>query len=367
MKKLFFNKTEFQWICAQRLGHVLWELKLHSSNANKRKRKLIIFYPNYGITRHLNYLSKRNVRLIPINKYLYFLFNAFTKPINIIIKKIFFRKVRFWGRYSNDFIGTIFDFTLVKKRIYSEDEYFNVPLIKNNFKKFSVNKHSNILKNLQLESKKYVIIHVRETGYFKDHHRRMNKESKIENFSSALDYLQSINLPVVRMGDPQIMYYEHKNLINYCTSKHYSPQNDVILSSLAKFAIVNFSGFRYLPALFNVPMLTLNAFPVTGADLVNQSAILFKKIIKNNKPLSVEDSIGLHYRSDKDYVKNNINIIDNSSSEILNATKFFVEFIENGYSENIVDMKKSFEEIIIKSQANKSYFFPDAFVNMIKL
>lgn len=367
MKKLINRNIEFQWICVERIGHVFRELMYHASNAKKRKKKLIVFYPNYGVKRHLNYVKREDVKLISLNKYIYFIINYFTKMLNVLINKVFFNN-NYLGRYSNDFIGTLFDLFLVKHKVDSFEKYCINRHMLDHFSKFYVKgDNGNIFNSLNISPKNYIVLHVRETSYFGDDNRKMNKEADINNYIKALDYLEELNVPVVRMGDPKVLEFSHNNLINYCTSEFYSPQNDIVLSGNARFAMINCSGYRYLPYILGIPTLTVNAFPYGGTDLSKNSAVLFKKIKKNGSYLSLNESIGLYYVSDEEYEKRNIMIEENSGEEILQATKSFLDYLNQGHSKNIIDMADTFRKKINSSEFDIGFIRPDSYVNMIRL
>jgi putative glycosyltransferase (TIGR04372 family) len=193
---------------------------------------------------------------------------------------------------------------------------------------------------LDLLSKKYICLHVRDTGYYNDPWRRTYRNADIDNYSLALDYLINKGYYVVRLGDPKtkpLSYYSDL-VLDYPFLALRSPEMDLFLTKCCSFFIGMQSGMNIVAELFDKPILQVNMYePFFCAPLKSIDRGLLKKAYykDSEKPLSLSEWFNLPFKyMDYRSLHSDSDIIfkENDPQEILEAVKRFVVEFESGFS-----------------------------------
>lgn len=201
----------------------------------------------------------------------------------------------------------------------------------------------------------YVCISSRDNDYSVDHNDySVTKEmigklrnSCIETYSMAVDYLGKEKLQAVRMGAMVKGPYRHSNVVDYAFIG-YSSFMDVYLAYNCKFFVANLSGITTLPVLCGKPVVLVNvalftvrydAMPFTTEDT---TIMVCKKMYdtKRDRFLTLREMIEYEVASstlDMNmaegtsllYERNGIIAVDNSPAEILAAVKEMNDRINN--------------------------------------
>lgn len=187
---------------------------------------------------------------------------------------------------------------------------------------------------------KVVVLHSRDSVYDQTvKNENMNtqkyRNSSAESFISIVDFLNSMNYSVIRIGK----YESAEQIPNIKTIKsaqlsHYEEQVlDVYLSSSCALFIGSASGASNLAAIWNVPIFLLNILPYALLRPHTRNSMAIPKLLKTNGR-----TLGANYvfenkfhwfRDDKKYDANGLDIVINKPEDCIDDFKdFFKAFVE---------------------------------------
>lgn len=213
----------------------------------------------------------------------------------------------------------------------------------------------------------FVCVHVRDNAYKNDSGRRNQdynlsmRNSDINNYKQTILYLLDKNYWVIRMGQSAEKKLEisHPKFIDYPFSQFKNHCLDLYLVKNCKFMICTQSGLQSLAMLFEKPVLTTNSIRIFESKSTNEfSRVISKKPFwkKNKKFITLENYLKLKYMYHHVFhVNNEIDFEENSSDEILEATKEFLESMENKKN-NSVDKNQIFFNEFVLNSLKKHYY-----------
>jgi putative glycosyltransferase (TIGR04372 family) len=204
-----------------------------------------------------------------------------------------------------------------EKNIYSEN-FFNIH-------KFQLNLNNKIHKNklledLDINSNKYICIHVRNSGYSpSDDDRFIYRNGDHDNFNLTIKYLKKLNYKIVIVGHKN--KFINPDIINYANSSFKNLKNDILLISGCDYFIGNTSGLHLLAWVFNVKVLLVNIIPYCSTPyfddiLYIRKDLIFNKLL-NDYDLNIIDN-AFH---DHIYKDHGVDYIENSNEKILKFIK----------------------------------------------
>ena len=218
-------------------------------------------------------------------------------------------------------------------------------------------KNNKLKKNLKeifkSNKKKIVCLHVRDSGYRSDLHRRNLRNSNIDTYIPAIEYLIKKNYLVVRLGDIK------KNKINFSNQNFIELDNninDIYLIHNCSFYIGTSSGPLDTSFMLQKPTLLTNAYSIhIGYPRNYMDRVIYKKALLNGKKISLFEHLNLPFQF-HDYLRdyNGLDFIDNTSNEILEATKEFSSIFENNNFSK-TETQKKFNKILLYKM--KDYFY----------
>ena len=185
------------------------------------------------------------------------------------------------------------------------------------------------------------------------------RNSDINNYKESILYLLNKNYWVIRLNQfsEKQLEINHPKFIDYPFSKYKNLCLDLYLVKNCKFMISTQSGLQSLALLFGKPLLTTNSIRMFETKSTNEFSrvILKKPYWKANKIfISLENYLKLKYKYHHvDHVNTEIDFEENSSSEILEATKEFVYNLENKKNKNISEKQFSFNQLMLSSFKNQ--------------
>lgn len=329
-------------IYTSRIGHLSLNLDNYLSNKKLYNNQITFF----------------GVDKIIANDYL---FNLFKKKKNLYFHRYFF--------YCYDFIYK--NFPNSRLLINYEDIHPNYNLFSNSkinisFTNNDLIKGTRLLKKLNIK-KPLICIHNRSTQYDKNIFNDLNFHNyRNYNFiknKKSIEYLLKKKLSVVRIGKKAEKFNSIKNS-NYhsLVNENHKPFLDIFIIKQSMFVISCTSGICDVARLFRKPTLIINMFPFTIKDLcgrANGSIYLPKKVFdkKNGKYLKISECFKLKYNihyQGKFLEDNNLELIDNTEDEILEATREMYQKINNDYYLDNGNKKILVE--FMKSMKNISYY-----------
>ena len=339
-----------------RIGHLvgemtLWHLEKKNNEAgNKNKANLEIWYTPRNVCNKFFYKKIKKKVFITHNfiiKFLHDLFIKFNKREFIITGP------KFGERDIESLI------TKNKNIIEFTDE--------------EIKYGNSLLKEMGFdENQSFVCICIRDKYYLnkvlpkKDWSNSDFKNSNIENYNMAVKYLNDKNIRVIRMGagsEKNWSLSDGKNF-DYSQSKFRSGFLDFYLVHKSKFVISNGTGFYWVPYVLKKPIVMADFIPVGSlCSYVPNSIHIFKHIYSNDKKrfLNLKELLSDDYNyvwGTKDYIKQNLKIVDNTPEEVFECVKDMnlkIDGTLNEFDENKINQKKFWENLpkIIVKKENK--------------
>ena len=304
----FYKKNKFD----------IWIKSKNTANSFllKKWRKHLLILPNIFFLGFLKFIKNKNLDslIIPYrhpDKYLKRDWEFCTKEN--------FKDLDMWNFYDNNFV-----LKKTKPRInISKDEIF-----------YCKKKLKQIFQNLY--SEKIILFYARDKFYRENQHRTQKEDmnwrnSKINTYYDSMEAMTNLSFLSIRMGKhliDKISNNKNKKIFDYPFSNISSDILDIYLCSVCQFGIFDSGGFNSVPSLFRKPLGLVNITHRREIKNRNDSTtplIIFKKIFskKLNRQISFseyEDFNVYKFQKDKDFLENNLEIIDNSSQEIKDLT-----------------------------------------------
>lgn len=343
------------WVIA--IGHIA-HISIHIKNnlLNNKKVKYFFSFPE-------NYKISNN-----------YFFNLFRKQFNI--KKISKLSDEIINLCTVDFYS---HYDEERQKIMMFDEYgsyVNEMWLKQNkstpflkIPKNDINKANNLLKIINNESKLgFVCIHVREEGFHQKWHNKNpgTRNADITSYTKAIDFLIKKGFSVVRMGDISMKKLNNKKcFFDYAHSEYKSEIMDIILLAKCNFYIGTNSGISLIPNIFNKRSFLTNWSPILIPQWFSSDVFIPKKMVKNNKTLSLQKMIkdrSGSYQFISNLEKHKIKVLDNNEDEILDLIKqAYYESVKKKYKYsyiNSLSFDKKLEEVIgyKASRIGKKFF-----------
>ncbi len=180
----------------------------------------------------------------------------------------------------------------------------------------------------------WICLHNREPGYLPSLTYHSYRDANIMNFIPAINYLVDTGFWIVRIGDTTMTPLpEIKQVIDLPFNEYRTDFADIWLLVNSYFYIATGSGPYSIPVTFGKPpMLCVNLIGVRsglhGTD--DRDTYLYKMLYskKVNRMLSFPEMMypGVISVFADDYKKRGLDVIENSSEDILNAV---IEMLEN--------------------------------------
>ena len=204
---------------------------------------------------------------------------------------------------------------------------------------------SQILRNTELG---FVCLNVRDSAY--DHHLgrsenfiRKVRNSEIDDYKSAIEYLVNNNILVFRMGSVVEKAIEiiNINFIDYASNGLRTELLDLFLGAKCKFTVSTSTGWDSIPEMFQRPLLLVNVFDFYRPNVLARKQIAFPKIlwsIEKDRPLTLCESIEIFQSGSitlklSSADKIGLKIRDLSSEELLDAMREMVQRVEGTFVE----------------------------------
>lgn len=210
------------------------------------------------------------------------------------------------------------------------------------------------------EDQSYCCLHVRERGYLKEPigHLHEYRNSNINNYLPAIKYLVEKGTMVVRLGDSSMQHLPIMDgVIDYALTESRSDLMDLYFAANCDFFIGCDSGPLQLALLFNKPTLSVNYSNVITNYLLKPNDVNVPKHIfshEKNRILSFKEVLNSDlYPIIDELPSNGYAIVENTSEELLNYVKEFVELIrKNNYTDWCPDVQEEIRKTIGKKFAH---------------
>lgn len=211
--------------------------------------------------------------------------------------------------------------------------------------------------------KKYVCIHNRDSAFHSDEISN-HRNSSINDFKDAVNYLNNLGYQVIRMGAKVTGELKIKSPLyfDYARSGIRSDLLDLFLISQCSFFVGNGSGIDFVPSLFRKMVVYINFSQLgTIPEVSTNSIVLFRRMKVQEKILSIPEIIEKGYESYtmvEEFKKAGIELISNSNQEIRSVILEAHEKLNNNWSPRIDEEENQ--------DLFRNYFHKDAFENNIR-
>lgn len=173
------------------------------------------------------------------------------------------------------------------------------------------------------------------------------RDSNINEFNLAANYLAKKEISVVRMGRYVKNKVTFKNCVDYANI-YYDELLDVFLVKDCKFFVGDPNGLSFLPLAMNKPVAFKNFIPVflnsESFPYNSQNLYIFKKYFskKENRFLTVKEMMQIEKKVKYNgtlYEQYGIEVIENSAEEILDLVMEMNAKIDGEWIETIEDIE----------------------------
>jgi len=297
-----------------------------------------------------------------------FLYSFFKPHLKIIQNTSLFYKFN----YEYNILKTPIEIALPYKNFYYPfciaENFMLQSMQKLNKPKFSSFKLSDedykkgkeILKKMNIpDDAWYVTLHVREGKGHK------NRNSNPLTYIKTINEITSRGGFVIRVGDNSMTPLPKvKGLIDYPFTEFKSEFMDVFLAATNRFCLGTSSGYWTISTFFGKPILLVNFLPTLEYFGLSKNILFLPKhlVDKNTKkaiPLENLYSLPTGFIiDDKQYVKKNIKIIDNSEDEILQAAKEMLDILDNKQLNDNFKINNTKFKNLVNSQNTNRFEFP---------
>jgi len=219
----------------------------------------------------------------------------------------------------------------------------------------------NLLRDLGiLDSSKIVCFYIRDGKYHQDRFPDRDfsfsnyRDSNIEDFYPAMEYLTSQGFYVVRMGRSahSSISLSNDKIVDYCFSNLKSDFADFYISSKCQFAICTDTGMIHFPLLFRKPIGCANIAGLHGLLHTKMVKIVtFKRIkkVKTEETLTLDEIFKSEYNLFKDsqsFSESHLSFVENDPETIAGLAVDMIESMNHVRTDR--DESNSFKSIILK-------------------
>lgn len=180
----------------------------------------------------------------------------------------------------------------------------------------------------------FVCVHSREGGYSPgDEHLHSYRNSAIADYMPAMQAIIAAGGWCIRMGDPTMRPLPPmQGVIDYALSTEKSPAMDIFLCAECRFLLGNSSGLYILASGFGRPCALANQSPLSATYGLSVNDIAIPKLLhRDGRPLPLGPlfaSPPANYRYTWQYEGEQLQVVDNSASEILALAEEMLERLE---------------------------------------
>jgi len=336
-----FKKIYIAPLQTSRIGHFILDTeillaRIYTDQLNSRKKILVIWVPDSSISNNYVYnIWKQIINIVP--------YNIFSSAI--LLTAIYLEKLTKM-RITYRFIGWD-GYLPYEHLLVNTPTFFRIP----------EEDEKECMKTLKLNgvdiSKQWVCILARDNEYLNQTQKNLSwdfnsyRNSNIETYKDAAEYLANKNILIFRMGvhvSKPFISNNSKLIIDYANSDWRTEKLDIFLSAKCLFFISSGTGLDALQYATRRPVLTVNfAQPLSPIKYSKNHLFILKKFFhkKTNKFLSIKEfhEIGSvdgftvdnprHLRT-QDFERLGIEVIDNTASEIKDATIEMYEYLTRG-------------------------------------
>tara|TARA_B100001123_G_C15183157_1_gene976161 strand:+ start:39 stop:1271 length:1233 start_codon:yes stop_codon:yes gene_type:complete len=330
----------------------------------KNFNKIILFFTTCSKKNNILCIENERIGHFPVNiflsskiyknKNIFFFKKNFNIPNDYIIKKIKenynvdqkYEQVFQIMKNLNELTSGYFKFNFLIEQMHMTEKHNFANCFDNNSKIFEFTEKENqigadfLVKN-NINQNKFVCIIYRTSEYYnkiglnKVENLHAYRNTNPKTLLPSIEYLLGKGYSVIRLGkyinEPYPLI--HKNFFDYAVSEQNSDFLDIWLSANCNFFINGGTGLGDIPTLFGVPRLSFSVFPMGAQQSWSPNTLLLPcNAKKNDKYLNLKEMIKydlVRVINAEFYKKKGVEIVRNSSDEVLKAVQVLEENYKN--------------------------------------
>ena len=266
--------------------------------------------------------------------------------------KLFFSKFRFTHKhvyYKFFYNERIKNFTAIPEKLRTNQKFLknSNPFVK--FSKKEIEEGNNYLEKNFINKNDKIVVFCSRTPIYRSESYISVRNSNIKNQMMSMNFVIDNNYKAVRVGRDKINKFEinNKNFFDYTFADQQSDFLDLFIISKAKFMVCGNTGVNEIATIMRIPRLIVDFSNFNFLYNFNEAFTpiilpkkLFSKSLKrylNFKEIFEKKLFDVNIISE---IPNDIQLIDNSEDEILEATKEMKELVENKLDLNTERIKQ---------------------------
>jgi putative glycosyltransferase (TIGR04372 family) len=298
-------KIRFGYFSTDRIGHFAVDLgyaiAINKEIANNKNRREVIFYylQDEICNSQLKIIAKRELSVNQYYKYFVYAYTLLGLSSKIVIP--YRHKCA-----SRDIDGIMINFnyniSLLDKENTIAEEYL---------KKYG-----------WIKGEKFVCLNVRDSAFFNEskevHNHNAIRNSDIDDYEAAVNYLLNMGYWVVRMGRKveRPFKIKHSRLIDYGVDPNSSDLLDIWLSKNCYFFISTGTGIDSVAQMFKKPIVIVNLLPIISLLSWLNTVTMPKRLFwEKGKELSLTEHLNNNLKGCQ-YKEKGIKIVDLTPDEI---------------------------------------------------
>lgn len=199
------------------------------------------------------------------------------------------------------------------------------------------------------------------------------RDSDINNFNLAADYLTQEGITSVRTGREVDRTVEFDNCIDYA-SNYYDELMDIVLAKKCKFYVCDSCGVTFVPMVLNKPVALKNLTPAflnpESWPYNPQNLVIFKKhyLTTEKRFLSIREMMEVEIKAKYDghkYAQYGIEMVENSAEEILDLVIEMNERLDGVWVEKAedIELQDKFQKIY-RNWCERQHYQESEILNM---
>jgi len=217
---------------------------------------------------------------------------------------------------------------------------------------------------------KIVTIHIRESGYLSGMKYHSYRDTDIDNYLPALEYLIKEGFYIIRLGNNTMkpLKIKHPQIIDMPFHPDYCEFVEPYFVAASSFYIGSSSGPAHLAQAFNIPVLATENIYTSYAWFTDKELHIFKKYYSNKlkRFLTLQEillSPSLEFRRTEQFNNLGIELYSNTKEEILGAVKEMLSYIHGTHSlseetvkiNQLVEQMSEREKVALKRENKYGY------------
>ena len=325
---IFFKYSSYRFLrlSSNQLGSLAHNLDAQIKLSFLERKKPIVILPKYSP-------YEKNFRDILINDFTY-INNSFVSII--LLPLIFSDSISYKPEDVETFLVKRQKITTIKNTFYNQilsqyekkfKDFSTIFKLKKEVSNNLQDKFKKLFNNINI--KNTFVIHVRDSSFYKT---SLLRTANLNNYIPTIKYLLSKNYQIIRLvhNNEKKLFFK-KNYFEFNHEKESNKSLQTFIVKNCKGIICCHGGPSSFAAMLGTPICQTNVIPFDHVHANKaQDIYIHKKIKKNNKLINY-NSI---FKTDLKYLYNpeqlkNLELIENSKFEIINAVKEFNKNLKN--------------------------------------